>query len=270
MAKARNISSIVVLGGLGVVAMIATAWAGEANPPADGFNESGSDARAIEIADATMEAMGGRAAWDGTRVLTWRFFGRRLHVWDKWSGDFRVEYRDRESGDAYIAISNLSTGEGQVWRNGEALAGADLEAALKRARSLWINDSYWLFMPYKLKDTGVTLRYLGEGATEAGRPADMLELTFQDVGDTPQNKYHVWVARDSGLVEQWAYFADASDPEPGFVIPWGNWRRHGEIMLSDDRGEGRAHTDVAVLGEAPEGAFSSPEPLTMPNATSTD
>ena len=55
------------------------------------------------------------------------------------------------------------------------------------------------------------LRDLGEGRTADGRAADVLELTFAGVGDTPQNKYHVWVPRDSGLVEQWAFCSTAAD-----------------------------------------------------------
>lgn len=46
-------------------------------------------------------------------------------------------------------------------------------------------------MPYKLKDSGVTLKYKGEGQTEEGEPAQVLVLTFKDVGVTPQNKYEV-------------------------------------------------------------------------------
>ena len=243
---------------LAVAGMVGLCWipsiAGQ-NRPAEGFDAAASDARAVAIADATMDAMGGREAWDNTRYLTWRFFGKRLHVWDKWTGDFRVESEDRESGDSYVTLSNLSSGDGRVWRNGEELSGAELSEALKRAQSMWINDSYWVFMPYKLKDTGVTLGYRGEGEMENGRVADVLELTFENVGDTPQNKYHVWVARDTGLVEQWAYFAEASDAEPRFVIPWNNWQRYGSIMLSDDRGEGRAHSGIAVLEKLPPGAF---------------
>ena len=33
-------------------------------------------------------------------------------------------------------------------------------------------------MPYKLKDSGVTLRDLGEQADEAGAMCDVIELTF--------------------------------------------------------------------------------------------
>jgi hypothetical protein len=88
-------------------------------------------------------------------------------------------------------------------------------------------------------------------------------LTFTDVGDSPQNKYHIWVGTDSGLVEQWAYFADAADAEPGFVCPWRDWKRYGRIMLSGDRGElnGRPArlTGIAVFDELPESVFTSPD-----------
>ena len=38
-----------------------------------------------------MSAMGGHENWDDTRYITWRFFGFRLQVWDKWTGDLRFE-----------------------------------------------------------------------------------------------------------------------------------------------------------------------------------
>ncbi|MYF17540.1 MAG: hypothetical protein F4215_09175, partial [Gemmatimonadetes bacterium] len=40
----------------------------ETNPPAEGFNQSESDAKAIEIADAVMVKMGGCVNWNPTRV----------------------------------------------------------------------------------------------------------------------------------------------------------------------------------------------------------
>ena len=98
-------------------------------------------------------------------------------------------------------------------------------------------DSYWVFMPFKLKDSGVTLKYSGKSETADGKPADVLELTFKDVGRTPENKYHVYVDEDSRLVTQWDYYENASDPEPRFQMPWQNWQKQGGIMLSADRGE---------------------------------
>jgi len=56
------------------------------NPAMPGFDAEGSDPEAIAVADEVMENLGGRRAWDESRYLTWKFFGRRTHVWDKHSG----------------------------------------------------------------------------------------------------------------------------------------------------------------------------------------
>lgn len=229
------------------------------NPPAPGFDGSGSDPRAVEIADRVMSAMGGREAWNATRHVRWRFFGRRLHVWDRQTNDIRIEGTDGESGEPYVILMNLSSGEGRAWRNGVEIEEPEsLAEMLDLGESLWINDSYWVFMPYKLKDTGVTLRHLGTGELGDGRTAEVLELTFTAVGRTPENKYHVYVATDTDLVEQWDFFADATDAEPRFSTPWGNWRRYGAILLSDDRGE-RDHTEIAVYEHLPGTVYTSPE-----------
>lgn len=225
------------------------------NPPMPGFDQEGSDKKAVAIADEVMRALGGRAAWDDTRFLTWNFFGRRTHVWDKHTGNLRFE-----SGDTLV-LMNLNTKTGRVWKNGQEVEDpAARDEALTDAEGAWINDSYWVFMPYKLKDTGVTLKYLGESTTQAGAPADVLELTFENVGRTPENKYHVYVDADSRLVTQWDYYPQASDPEPRFQIPWREWKRHGSILLSADRGE-RGHEDLAVLEDVPDAVFESPAPV---------
>lgn len=233
----------------------------DTNPPADGFDLAGSDQKAIEIADTVMASMGGRAAWDATRHLRWRFFGRRLHVWDKSTGDVRIEGTEGDSGAPYVILMNINTGAGRAWRAGaEITSPDDLHEMLDRGEAMWINDSYWMFMPYKLKDSGVTLRYLGEQTLPDGRSADVLELTFREVGRTPENKYHVFVSRDRRLVEQWAFFGQATDDEPGFLNPWDNWQRYGAILLSDGRGD-RAHTDVAVFETLPASVYEDPRPV---------
>ena len=176
-------------------------------------------------------------------------------MWDKWTGDIRFEQDD------LTVLMNIHSREGRAFAAGVEISDPDtLAARLDQGYRAWINDSYWLVMPYKLKDTGVTLRYRGPGPTEDGRPAEVVELTFKDVGVTPQNKYAVWIDRESRLVTQWAFYRDADDDEPRFTGPWTNWQRHGSILLSDGRGE-RGHTGVAVFDELPESVFTSPEPV---------
>jgi hypothetical protein len=256
-----------ILWGVALAALVCPIALAADNPPAPGFNAADSDARAIEIADQVMERMGGRQAWDRTRHVTWVFFGSRRHAWDKYTGDIRVEGVERESGEPYLILMNLHSKEGRAWRGGSEVEGAELAELLDRGEALWINDSYWMFMPYKLKDSGVTLRYVGEESMEDGRASYVLEMTFAEVGRTPQNKYHVYVAQDSGLVEQWDYYRNADDPEPSIRGPWHNWQRYGEILLCDDHGE-RVHEGIAVLDEMPAAVYTSPEPVDWETLTS--
>ena len=235
--------------------------AAEENPAAPGFNASSSDPQAIEIADQVMARLGGRQAWDDTRYITWRFFGGRRHVWDKFSGDIRVEGIDRETEKPILILMNIHSGEGRAWYDGDEVTDAEeLAGRLDYGEAVWINDGYWMFMPYKLKDSGVTLKYVGEGEMNDGRAAEVLQLTFEEVGRTPENKYLVYVAQDSGLVEQWDFFSNAEDAEPRFQTPWHNWQPYGAILLSDSRGE-RGHTDVAVFDELPAEVLTDPSPV---------
>ena len=241
----------------------------EVNPPAKGFNLQESDPAAIALADLTMKAMGGRKAWDETRYITWNFFGSRKHVWDKHTGDVRIEWADRESGAELLVLMNINTIKGRAWRAGNEITEPEaLAAMLKQGKGAWINDGYWLFMPYKLKDTGVTLKMVKRDKSEPDSATAVIELTFENVGNTPQNKYHIYIDLKSGLVQKWEFFSNADDDEPR-AIPWNNWKRYGRIMLSGDRGErnGRSmeHTDIAVFDELPESIFNDPKAVDLLN-----
>jgi hypothetical protein len=242
--------------GVAFALFVCALWAGcspleppgthDKNPPAQGFDAAHSDPRAIEIADRVMVAMGGRKAWDATRCLSWNFFGRRKHIWDKETGDYRLDDGER------VVRMNLVTMQGKVWRKGEEVKEPEaLRKELEEARSVWINDSYWLLMPYKLKDTGVTLQYKGEDKLPDKRDADVLMLTFAGVGDTPDNKYDVWVSKDRHLVEQWAYYEKASDEKPKFTTAWGEWKPYGRILLSGFRTDQRKLLDIQVHDTPP-------------------
>ncbi len=224
------------------------------NPASDGFNMEGSDAAAIAIADEVMEANGGREAWDNTRYISWNFFGRDVLVWDKWTGNVRI---DRGNGMTFL--TNINDETGRAFIGDREVTDADSVANLMQAaKSTWINHSYWLVMPYKLKDSGVTLTVAGEDTTMDGRMADKLKLTFEAVGRTPQNMYNVWVDKESRLVTQWAYYPTVDAEEPRFVNPWADYKKYGNIMLSGNR-EMAQLSDIMVFDELPESVFNSPE-----------
>ena len=223
-------------------------------PPEQIFNRKDSDSKAIKIANKVMEALGGKENWDNTHYISWNFFGRRLHVWDKWSDRDRFEEKD------LVVLLNLNARTGHAWQEGQEITQPDsLKKKVDHAYAAWINDGYWMFMPYKLRDPGVTLKYKGEGLTLEGKTADILQLTFENVGLTPQNKYHVYVDKKSNLVIQFDYFRNASDDKPTIQAPWKNWKKYGHILLSNDRGKNRKMTDVAVFDTLPEWVFKSPK-----------
>ena len=244
----RVLCAIPVLLLLGTMAM-------SQSPAAAGFNLENSDAKAVAIADEVMAKLGGWENWDKTRYVTWKFFGRRLHVWDKWTGNIRVERGDE------IILMNLHTKTGRAWKGGNEITHPDsLAKPVQFGYEAWINDTYWMFMPYKLKDSGVTLKYAGEDTMRGGRPVDILALTFEKVGVTPENKYLIYVDKETKLVGQWDFFEKTTDEKPRTSTPWTNWQRYGNILLSDERGRGK-HTDLAVFDELPAAVFESPAPV---------
>jgi hypothetical protein len=213
------------------------------NPAAEGFNLANSDPAAVELADSIMEAMGGWENWQNARFISWNFFGRRDLIWDKKQDRVRIE----SPSDSITYLLNLNNVTGKIWVKGQELPPGDsLNNMLKRGKSIWINDSYWLVMPFKLKDSGVTLKYLGEDTLMDGKPCNLLELTFDNVGDTPQNKYEVYVDLADNLVKQWAYYSDAKQDSANFVRPWDNYKKYGNILISADRSDDGGPKNVKV------------------------
>lgn len=216
-------------------------------PAAPGFNADSSDARAIAIANAVMEAQGGYVNWRQTRYLSWSFFGRRDLLWDKFTGDVRIDI----PADSVTILVNIHDSTGRVRLNGEEVRDDSTRTAwLHQGKTIWINDSYWLVMPFKLKDSGVTLKYIGQErpSTDSTIVADVLQLTFDNVGATPLHKYRVYVDTATNLVCQWDYFDHFDRPTPNLSTPWKDYNRYGNLLLSGDRGQNRL-SKIEVLDQ---------------------
>ncbi len=213
-----------------------------------------------------MEKLGGSAAWNRTPYLTWNHMGRRRYLWDRAGGQVRLERAGPRSGKPYVIVFHIESGTGRAWRQGqEVTETSELDPMLEAARREWTDDSWWLLMPYMLRNPGVSLRYQGEGETQERRAADVLELTLSDAAAAPASRCLVWVAMESGMVEQWAGFTGRDSTEPAWTCPWKGWKRYGDIMLCGDHGEIGGQpmllTDIAVLEKVPPGSFASPDPI---------
>jgi hypothetical protein len=172
-------------------------------------------------------------------------------------GRVRIE----SPSDSVTYLVNVNTGEGKVQVKGQPLPQSDsLQRMLQRAKSIWINDSYWLVMPFKLKDSGVTLKYLGEDTLATDTKCNVLELTFKNVGDTPDNKYRLYVDLKDNLIKKWAYYEKADQDSASRVWPFDNYKKYGDILLSADRSDGRGPKNVLVATEMPDKVFEEFNP----------
>lgn len=220
------------------------------------------DPRAAALADRVVDALGGEEAWAAARLVRFGFAGRRQHAWDRHRGLSRVEGTE-ESGEPWVVIQDLGSREGRAWVDGVEATGDRVAELLERGYGAWVNDTYWLVMPYKLRDPGVTLTYEGVREIE-GEPRETLGLGFAGVGLTPGDRYWVYVDPDSGLVTHWAYLLEdmERDAEP-VVWRWEGWSEHGGVMLaplrvrlSDDRRIDLS--PIEVRRAIPPGLFAGP------------
>lgn len=178
---------------------------------ANGATAPANDAKALEITHAMMQAMGGQDAWNRAPFVRYDFKvtigGKtvvdRAHLWNKQTGDYRLEDKTK-SGQPRVTLFNIASQRGSAYVNGQKLEGKAAAEAVKDGYATFINDMYWLSMPWKWLDPGVHLKYLGEKSLGA-KKFDVVELSFDHVGLTPGDHYRAYVSPESHLMEHWEY-----------------------------------------------------------------
>jgi hypothetical protein len=220
---------------------------------------------ADQVAAQVQQALGGKEAWDQTHFIRFSFAGRRTHHWDKWTGRHRLEGQSQD-GKHYVVLSNVNTKEGDAWVDGQKVEGDQKKEWLDRAYGAWVNDTYWLLMPYKLRDPGVNLTYEGKAEID-GTSYDKLHLTFGQVGLTPGDRYWAYINPTTHLMDRWEYILQdqPADAQPT-QWKWEGWQRYGKIMLAPTRsqvgGDRKLELgNIAVFDTLPDTVFTSPDPV---------
>jgi hypothetical protein len=225
-----------------------------------------SDPEAVAVADQVMAALGGKAAWNALPGLRWTFGAEirdtvrssRRHSWNKHTGWHRVEGVDR-AGDRYVIAHHLDSGEGRAWVAGNAIEGDSLAKLIQRGKALWVNDTYWMLMPYKLRDPGVILG-MDEPRTIDGRLCDRLTLRFEGVGLTPGDRYWVDVERATRRVCGWEMLLQGQEPPP-VRYTWERWESHDGLWFPTAHRQGDRNLftrDIETVREFRDGEFTAP------------
>ena len=172
-------------------------------------------ASAAQLGQAVWQASGGEN-WSQVRAIDFTFAvekgGKTVfsaeHHWDVAAQTDHVKWKDKD------VTVNLA----------EPAADEDAQAAFAR----WVNDSYWLLAPLKVKDRGVNLAVEGTKKID-GKECEVLRLSFGKVGLTPNDQYRLYIDPETKLVTAWDYI---EKPGQSMHATWADYRRSGGLTLA--------------------------------------
>jgi hypothetical protein len=149
------------------------------------------------------------AEQDGKALFT------AAHRWNVAAGTDNVKWKDKTGKDHDVTAN---------------LAKPATEGEEKDAYARWVNDSYWLLAPLKIRDQGVKV--------EAGGPKDMggtsmetINLSFENVGMTPADRYVIYLDPQTKLPKAWDYMPASGN---GFQATWEKYQTFGGLTLATE------------------------------------
>ncbi len=175
------------------------------------FERATQDAKAVDIADKVIAAVGGPAKWSGAKQLRWsqvvtqdgKVVIEGEQAWDRWNGRHHGRAK-REGGDiivmraVYEDSAHVFMDPGEHKRYKEIEGGA--KEAVAQAKDRWEFDTAILFMPFLLEEPGTQLTYVGEADAEDGKKLDILKVVLDPKDQTRTATYQVAVSRDTNLI----------------------------------------------------------------------
>lgn len=211
-----------------------TVTAAAAPPPVQG------DAASMACIKELTDAMGGQETWNRLPYFRFDFVvvkdgkevARFKHWWDKMHSRCRVEGPD-DKGRVVTACFNLMTKKGKAFTDGIVDADStNIANIIENGYERWVNDTYWIIMPFKLHDNGVRVKHVRTEEGANGATYDVLEVSFMpNVGLTPQDHYWLFVNSKTHLIDRWEMILTGQKPPPSGST-WESWTSIGPLQLS--------------------------------------
>ena len=179
------------------------------------------DKKGEQLATDIWKASGGEQ-WANVQDLRFSFVvedesGKQIfkaeHDWDVLANTDDVKWKDKNGNDKHIKVN---------------LASPGTDEDSKTAYARWVNDSYWLLAPLKIRDRGVHVK--AEGVKEAeGANCETVRLSFDKIGLTPSDQYVLYIDPPTKLVRAWDYI-----PKPDTTIhgTWEKYQNFSGLFLS--------------------------------------
>jgi len=175
------------------------------------------DAKAQQLATAVWQASGGEK-WPAVKEIFFTFDVEKNnqpvllaeHDWKVDAGTDRVRWNGKD-----VTVNLVSPAQDE-----------NNQAAYRR----WVNDSYWLLAPLKIRDPGVKIQYEGSKDVQ-GTKREVLHLSFQQVGLTPNDQYLLYIDPQTNLVTAWDYIPK---PDTTVNMSWENYQKAGGLLLATE------------------------------------
>ncbi|NQZ76109.1 MAG: hypothetical protein HRT61_08365 [Ekhidna sp.] len=160
---------------------------------------------AEELADEMLKALN-KSAFDTVSVIEFTYPRGHSYVWNRSENTVQVRW---DQNDVFLNL-NESTEE--------------FSSLQYEAYEYFINDSFWLIAPFKVRDNGVIRSFVD---VEDGRG---LLVTYTSGGVTPGDSY-LWIIDQNGFPTAWKLWT-SNVPIGGLKIGWGGWVEKGGVWFS--------------------------------------
>jgi hypothetical protein len=153
------------------------------------------------------------------------------HVWNVAAGTDKVKWKDKQGKDHQVTANLFAP-------------ASDDEGKAGYAR--WVNDSYWLLAPLKIRDRGVKVE-MGGLKDLNGVTCETARLKFDNVGLTPTDQYVFYIDPKTKLPRAWDYIPQSGT---GMTATWEKFQSFGGLHLATEHnfdGKTIKLTDVKVV-----------------------
>lgn len=160
---------------------------------------------AEQLADEMLKALN-KEGYDTLSMIRFTYPGGHTYEWNKAENMVRVQW---EGNDVFLDLNQSI----------EAFNAAEYQGY-----EYFINDSFWLVAPFKVRDGGVVRSIV---KVDEGRG---LLVTYASGGITPGDSY-LWIIDDRGFPTAWKLWT-SNVPIGGLEFKWGGWVEKQGVWFS--------------------------------------
>lgn len=160
---------------------------------------------AEDLADEMLEALN-KPGFDSIKHISFTYVGLHSYAWDRENNNVTVSWGENE---IFLDLN-------QPVENYTVLQ--------YKAYQYFINDTFWLIAPFKVRDDGVVRLSV---PLEDGRG---LLITYTSGGLTPGDSY-LWVLDEKGFPTSWKLWT-SNVPIGGLEFTWENWQETGGVWFA--------------------------------------